>query len=52
VAPKGQGFLGEKVDAIRAMSRVGGKPAGYVCDSFTCETPVTEGKAPGELRAK
>jgi uncharacterized protein YyaL (SSP411 family) len=46
---KGQEFLGEKNEAIRAMSLVEGKPAAYVCENFTCKAPVTGPKALGEL---
>ncbi|PYJ56850.1 MAG: thioredoxin domain-containing protein [Verrucomicrobia bacterium] len=39
---EGQKYLGEKNEAIRAMSLVEGKPAAYVCEHFTCKTPVTD----------
>ncbi len=42
---QGQEYLGEKNEAIRAMSMVDGKPAAYVCENFTCKTPVTDPKA-------
>jgi uncharacterized protein YyaL (SSP411 family) len=38
----GQRYLGEKNEAIRAMSMVGGKPAAYVCENFACKAPVTD----------
>jgi hypothetical protein len=38
----GQNFLAEKNEAIRAMTPVGGKPAVYICEDFTCKAPVTE----------
>jgi uncharacterized protein YyaL (SSP411 family) len=38
---EGQKFLGERNEAIRAMSLVDGKPAAYVCENFTCKAPVT-----------
>jgi uncharacterized protein YyaL (SSP411 family) len=38
---EGQNYLGEKNEAIRAMSPIDGKPAAYVCENFTCKTPVT-----------
>jgi uncharacterized protein YyaL (SSP411 family) len=44
---EGQKYLGEKNEAIRAMSIVDGKPAAYVCENFTCKAPVTE---PEQLR--
>lgn len=44
-----QKYLGEKNEAIRAMSLVEGKPAAYVCENFTCKAPVTDPKALSEL---
>jgi len=44
-----QKYLGEKNEAIRAMSLVEGKPAAYVCENFTCKAPVTDPKQLGEL---
>ena len=46
---EGQKYLGEKNEAIRAMSMVDGKPAAYVCENFTCKAPVTDPKALSEL---
>jgi uncharacterized protein len=46
---EGQKYLGERNEAIRAMSMVDGKPAAYVCENFTCKAPVTEPKELGEL---
>jgi uncharacterized protein YyaL (SSP411 family) len=46
---EGQKFLGEKNEAIRAMSIVEGKPAAYVCENFTCKAPVTEPKQLAKL---
>jgi hypothetical protein len=45
----GQRYLGEKLEAIRAMSMVDGKPAAYVCENFTCKAPVTDPKQLAEL---
>jgi uncharacterized protein len=45
----GQEFLGEKNEAMRAMSMVNGKPAAYVCENFTCKAPVTDPKALRDL---
>jgi uncharacterized protein YyaL (SSP411 family) len=39
---EGQDFLGEKNEAIRAMTPIDGKPAVYICEDFTCKAPVTE----------
>jgi uncharacterized protein YyaL (SSP411 family) len=46
---EGQKFLGEKNEAIRAMSMVEGKPVAYVCENFTCKAPVTEPKQLAKL---
>ena len=46
---EGQKYLGDKNEAIRAMSMVNGKPAAYVCENFTCKAPVTDPKALSEL---
>src|SRR2546430_835931 len=46
---EGQKFLGEKNEAIRAMSPIDGKPAAYVCENFTCKAPVTGPKQLAEL---
>ena len=51
-AASGQKYLGEKNEAIRAMSMVDGKPAAYVCENFTCKAPVTDPKALSELLSK
>jgi uncharacterized protein YyaL (SSP411 family) len=49
---EGQKYLGEKNEAIRAMSMVDGKAAAYVCENFTCKGPVTDPKALGDLLSK
>ena len=49
---KGQKYLGEKNEAIRAMSPIDGKSAAYVCENFTCKAPVTDPKQLGELLLK
>jgi hypothetical protein len=46
---EGQKYLGEKNEAIRAMSLVDGKSAAYVCENFTCKAPVTDPKQLAEL---
>jgi uncharacterized protein YyaL (SSP411 family) len=45
----GQNYLGEKIEAIRAMSTVDGKAAAYVCENFSCKAPVTDPKALRDL---
>ena len=39
---EGQKYLGEKLEAIRAMKKVDGKAAAYVCENFACKAPVTD----------
>jgi uncharacterized protein YyaL (SSP411 family) len=49
---EGQKYLGEKIEAVRAMSMIDGTPAAYVCENFTCKAPVTDSKALSELLTK
>ena len=46
---EGQKYLGQKNEAIRAMSPVDDKPAAYICENFTCKAPVTDPKQLAEL---
>ena len=48
-ANEGQKYLGERNEAVRAMSVVEGKPAAYVCENFTCKAPVTDVKRLSDL---
>ncbi len=48
-ASEAQKYLGERNEAIRAMSLVEGKPAAYVCENFTCKAPVTDPKQLSDL---
>ncbi len=48
-ANAGQKYLGERNEAVRAMSLVEGKPAAYVCENFTCKAPVTDPKQLSDL---
>jgi len=48
-ANAGQKYLGERNEAVRAMSLVEGKPAAYVCENFTCKAPVTDVKRLNDL---
>jgi hypothetical protein len=51
-AAEGQKYLGDKLEALRAMSMVDAKPAAYVCENFTCKTPVTDPKTLRELLSR
>jgi uncharacterized protein YyaL (SSP411 family) len=42
-------FLEEKIEVIRGMNTVDGKPAVYVCQDFACQAPVTTPEAVREL---
>ncbi len=43
---EGSEFLGEKLDGLREMKPLAGKPTAYVCEDFSCQAPVTD---PDEL---
>jgi uncharacterized protein YyaL (SSP411 family) len=49
---EGQKYLGDKSEAIRAMSPIDGKSAAYVCENFTCKAPVTDPKTLDPLLAR
>ena len=51
-ANEGQKYLGERNEAVRAMSLVQGKSAAYVCENFTCKAPVTDVKALSNLLSR
>jgi uncharacterized protein YyaL (SSP411 family) len=44
-----QRYLEEKLEALRGMKPIDGKPAVYVCENFTCKAPVTEAGSLREL---
>ncbi|MFN2623063.1 MAG: thioredoxin domain-containing protein [Chthoniobacterales bacterium] len=44
-----QRYLEEKLEALRGMKPIDGKPAAYVCENFTCKAPVTDPKGLGQL---
>jgi uncharacterized protein YyaL (SSP411 family) len=43
----GQEWLGERIEFIRTVGPLDGKPAAYVCEDFACRLPVTDAE---ELR--
>jgi uncharacterized protein YyaL (SSP411 family) len=47
----GQKYLEERLEALRGMKLLEGKPAAYVCENFTCQAPVTDLKELGALLA-
>ena len=49
---EGQKFFSAKNEAIAAMSPIGGKPAAYVCENFTCKAPVTDPRELEKVLAK
>ena len=46
---EGHKYLATKLEALRGMKPVEGKPAAFVCENFTCKAPVTDAKALAEL---
>ncbi len=38
---EGQKYLAGKLEEMKAMEPIDGKPAAYVCENFTCKAPVT-----------
>ncbi len=49
---EGQKYLGEKLEAIRAMKKVDGKAAAYVCENFMCQAPVTIAGSLGKVLSR
>jgi uncharacterized protein YyaL (SSP411 family) len=48
VAAAEQDYQGS-LELLRGRSRVGSKPSAYLCQQFSCKTPVTDAKALGQL---
>ncbi len=38
----GQQWLGERLEFIKTVGPIDGKPAAYVCEDFVCQLPVTD----------
>ena len=38
----GQQWLGERLEFIKTVGLIDGKPAAYVCEDFVCQLPVTD----------
>jgi uncharacterized protein YyaL (SSP411 family) len=51
-AAEGQSWLGQKLEFLRTVAPVAGKPAAYVCENFVCQLPVTEPEKLRSLLAK
>jgi len=47
----GRKYLEEKLEALRAMKPLDGKPAAYVCENFSCQAPVNDPAALRKLLA-
>ncbi|HWM26302.1 MAG TPA: thioredoxin domain-containing protein [Chthoniobacterales bacterium] len=47
-----QKYLEEKIEALRAMKPVEGRPAVYICENFACQAPVSDVGALRKLLAK
>ena len=41
----GQNYLEERIESIRDMKPIDGKPAAYVCQNFACQAPVSSPEA-------
>jgi uncharacterized protein YyaL (SSP411 family) len=48
----GQRYLEDKLEALRGMKPIDGKPTAYVCENFACQAPVTDPAALRKLLAK
>ncbi len=48
----GQQWLGERLEFIRTVAPIDGKPAAFVCEDFVCQLPTTDAAKLRELLAK
>ena len=46
-AAAGQQWLGERLEFLKTVGPIDGKPAAYVCENFVCQLPTTD---PAKLR--
>ena len=49
---EGQRYLGERNQALAAMTAINGQPAVYICENFTCRTPLTDPVAVADVFAQ
>jgi uncharacterized protein YyaL (SSP411 family) len=48
----GQAWLGQKLEFIRTVAPISGKPAAYVCEDFVCQLPTSDSGKLRELLAR
>ena len=48
----GQQWLGERLEFVKTVGPIGGRPAAFVCENFVCQLPVSDVAKLRELLAK
>ena len=48
----GQQWLGERLEFLRTVALLHGKPAAYVCENFVCQLPTSDAAKLRELLKK